>query len=241
MNTLPGHRADMSMAAEAPAADTKEAHKGPQSTSAGAESVLGAWAEYASPVDPARLTRDHPFMCAAGPDPLPTNFRALLSTKTFGHDLGFSCAFRQWRAQSHCRFIHGYALGFKFTFAANTADACGWVVDFGGLKGLKQILADTFDHKLLVAADDPWLGVFEEMSGAHDRRAGFDLTWVGMTPPSQPAVDLVIVPATGCEAFARMVFDVTEQWLKDAGFSPRCWLVSVEVSEHGANSAICQG
>jgi len=31
---------------------------------------------------------------------------------------------------------------------------------------------------------------------------------------------------------------VTEQWLKDAGFAPRCRLVSVEVKEHGANSAV---
>lgn len=29
------------------------------------------------------------------------------STKTYGHDRGFSCAFRQWRADSHCRLIHG--------------------------------------------------------------------------------------------------------------------------------------
>ena len=176
------------------------------------------------------------------PDPLPPFHKAILSTKTFGHDLGFSCAFRQWRAESHCHFIHGYALGFKFTFGANTLDHCGWVVDFGGLKDLKQILADTFDHKLLVAEDDPWLPVLRELC----KTSGF-LTLVdpdGLTggegaPP--PCADIVIVPATGCEAFARMVFDVTEQWLKDAGFGPRCWLVSVEVSEHGANSAICQG
>ena len=30
-----------------------------------------------------------------------------LSTKTYGHDLGLSAAFRQWRAESHCRLIHG--------------------------------------------------------------------------------------------------------------------------------------
>lgn len=156
------------------------------------------------------------------PDPLPPFHKAILSTKTFGHDLGFSAAFRQWRAESHCHKIHGYALGFKFTFGANALDYCGWVVDFGGLKDLKQILADTFDHKLLVAADDPNLDMFKVMHAGG-------------------IADIVVVPATGCEAFARMVFDVTEQWLKDAGFGPRCWLVSVEVSEHGANSAICQG
>lgn len=173
----------------------------------------------------------------ARPDPLPTNHRALMSTKTFGHDLGFSCAFRQWRAHSHCRFIHGYALGFKFVFAANTTDRCGWVVDFGGLKDLKQLLADTFDHKLLVAEDDPWKVDLLRLTGT--RPLIDDQPFIA--PNVGPCADIVVVPATGCEAFARMVFEVTDQWLKDAGFAPRVWLVSVEVSEHGANSAICQG
>ena len=53
-------------------------------------------------------------------------------------------------------------------------------------------------------------------------------------------IDMVEVPATGCEKFAEMIYEVAEQWLKDAGFSPRCHLVSVEVSEHGGNSAIYQ-
>lgn len=168
---------------------------------------------------------------------LPKHHKAIESTKTFGHEVGFSCAFRQWRAYSHCRFIHGYALGFKFTFAANQVDSCGWVVDFGGLKGLKEILADTFDHKLLVAEDDPAIHHIKMLAGDQMRYApNFD-----DDKRIPPAADVVVVPATGCEAFARMVFEVTEQWLKDAGFSPRCWLVSVEVSEHGANSVICYG
>jgi 6-pyruvoyltetrahydropterin/6-carboxytetrahydropterin synthase len=49
------------------------------------------------------------------------------------------------------------------------------------------------------------------------------------------------VDAGGCEKFAELVFLCAEQWLKDAGFSPRCRLVNVEVKEHGANSAIYEG
>ena len=30
------------------------------------------------------------------------------STKTYGNDRGFSCAFRQALADSHCSLIHGY-------------------------------------------------------------------------------------------------------------------------------------
>ena len=69
------------------------------------------------------------------------------STKTYGHDLGFSVAFRQWRAQSHCRLLHGYSLAFRFEFAAEELDPRNWVVDFGGLKGLKAMLEQNFDHK----------------------------------------------------------------------------------------------
>lgn len=185
------------------------------------------------------LTQLEPIMNTTSPDPLPSRSKALLSTKTFGHDLGFSCCFRQWRAHSHCRFLHGYALGFKFTFAANQTDNCGWVVDFGGLKDLKQILADTFDHKLLVAEDDPSK---EQLLALHAAGAFIETSSRATASLAMSAcADVIVVPATGCEAFARMVFDVTDQWLKDAGFSPRVWLVSVEVSEHGANSAICQG
>lgn len=176
---------------------------------------------------------------AARANGLPANHKPLISTKTYGHDAGFSCTFRQWRAHSHCRFLHGYSLGFKFTFAASSVDNCGWVVDFGGLKPLKQILADTFDHKLLVAQDDPWMPFLRTMIG--DLPSMYNDGVLSDAPGMSPCADVIIVPATGCEAFARMVYDVTEQWLKDAGFSPRVWLVSVEVSEHGGNSAICQG
>lgn len=141
------------------------------------------------------------------------------STKTYGHNLGLSACFRQWRAQSHCRFLHGYALAIAFKFEAEALDERNWVVDFGGLKPLKAILEDTFDHKLIVAEDDPLLPT---------------LTALGM----QGLAQVVVLPAVGCEKFAEYIYEVTEQWLRDAGFAPRCRLVSVEVREHGANSAI---
>lgn len=141
------------------------------------------------------------------------------STKKYDHNAGFSCCFRQWRAQSHCNKLHGYALAFKFQFAAKELDERNWVVDFGGLKSLKGMLEDNFDHTTLVAEDDPNLEWYKQ-----GEKLG--------------VLDLRLVPATGCEAVAKMVFEVTQQWLKDAGFAPRCWLESVEVSEHSGNSAI---
>lgn len=141
------------------------------------------------------------------------------STKTYGHEVGLSCAFRQWRAESHCRFLHGYSIAVKFVFASVEPDIRNWVVDFGSLKSLKGWLEDTFDHKTLVASDDPEINCFRDA----ERRG---------------LIQMIEVPATGCEKFAEMIYEYAEQWIKDNGYGPRVWLESVEVTEHGANSAI---
>lgn len=147
-------------------------------------------------------------------------------TKTYGHNLGLSAVFRQWRADSHCRFLHGYALEVKLTFScgAHERDKNGWVIDFGSLKPIKSWLEQTFDHKVLVAKDDPALTLFKVM---HDDVKNGKL------------IDLVVVDAVGCEAFAKMIADYVNEWL-DNGGNP--WtaarLDSVEVREHGANSAL---
>ena len=142
------------------------------------------------------------------------------SCKTYGHERGLSTAFRQWRADSHCRFIHGYSLEFEFVFGTNELDENNWVVDFGGLKDLEAWLRLTFDHKTLVAFDDPLLSFFEEM---HENEA----------------IDMVSVQATGCEMFAKMAMDYSSDLIKNL-YGNRCWVESVTVREHGANSAICR-
>ena len=144
------------------------------------------------------------------------------STKTYGHEVGLSCAFRQWNAQSHCRLIHGYALSIKFIFEAATLDANNWVVDFGGMKSLKVVLEEHFDHKLLVAFDDPMKS---------------DLLCLA----EKGVADVVIVDSCGCEKFSEMIYSLTNTWLEDNKYKPRVRLVSVEVKEHGANSAIYGG
>ena len=71
------------------------------------------------------------------------------STKTFGNDRGLSCAFRQPNAtHSHCSLIHGYSLGFKFVFEADTLDDKNWVYDFGNTKWMKAFLEENFDHTI---------------------------------------------------------------------------------------------
>ena len=91
------------------------------------------------------------------------------STKIFD---GFSTVFRQWQAKdTHCRFLHGYAIEFKVTFEGEL-DHRNWVWDFGGMKrsktqidgmSAKAWMDYMFDHTTVIAQDDPHLSVFREM------------------------------------------------------------------------------
>ena len=143
-----------------------------------------------------------------------------LSSKKYGHERGLSAAFRQWRAKSHCKFMHGYSLEFEFVFGTHELDENNWVVDFGGLKELEAWLKLNFDHKTLVASDDPNYSSFEEM---HENGI----------------IDMVTVEGTGCEMFAKMAMEYSEELILNIT-KGRCWVVSVTVREHGANSAICR-
>lgn len=143
------------------------------------------------------------------------------STKTFGNDRGLSCAFRQWRATSHCNQVHGYSLGFRFIFEADTLDDRNWVYDFGNTKWIKMYLEEAFDHTTAVAADDPHLNLFRAMDDAG-------------------VLTLRIFSAVGCEKFAEIVYtDIAPQVADET--QNRVRLKSVEVFEHGSNSAIYEG
>ena len=138
--------------------------------------------------------------------------------KTYGHDEGLSCAFRQWQAQhSDCRLLHGYALAFRFTFACATLDDRRWCIDFGGLKPLRAWLHEMFDHTMLAASDDPELATWRRL---HD--AGL--------------VRLRVLDAIGCEAFAAEAHRWSSAFVagQTAG---RVWTEQVEASEHPGNTA----
>jgi 6-pyruvoyltetrahydropterin/6-carboxytetrahydropterin synthase len=154
-------------------------------------------------------------------------------TKTFGHDFGLSCAFRQYRAESHCRFLHGYALAVSLTFRTEHLDQRNWVIDFGGFSQIKDFLKDTFDHKLLVAQDDPMLPIFEALEGG--TYIGKDNVVAWRDAPQ--AANIVVVPATGCEAFAELISRWVFPWLYQQPCGDRVRLYSVEVREHNGNSA----
>lgn len=140
------------------------------------------------------------------------------ATKVFSPDKGYSCVFRNFRAKSHCRHLHGYDLRFEFHFYAQDEDLTeeGWVIDFGGFAKVKEFLDLHFDHKLLVAADDPQLDVIGQL-------AGLD------------AANVVVLVNVSCEAFAQFVFYSVRAILREAG--AKCRLGAVTVHENGSNSA----
>ena len=137
-------------------------------------------------------------------------------TKTYGNEEGLSCVFRQWKAESHCSKLHGYALGFRFTFQCEDDELTeeGWVVDFGDLDHLRDHLHKTFDHKLIIGSDDP--DVNELLA------TGVDIAKV------------TTLYRVGCEAFARHMYKYVRDHITHKIYSVECF-------EHKGNSAIYIG
>lgn len=143
------------------------------------------------------------------------------STKTYGNDRGFSCAFRQPNAtHSHCSQVHGYSLGFKFVFESEHLDTNNWVYDFGDCKWIKQYLEETFDHTLAIDENDEYLPELRKLE---------EKGWCR----------LKVMQGVGCEKFAQHVYDYVSPAIL-LRTQNRVRLHSVEVFEHGANSAIVQ-
>ena len=141
------------------------------------------------------------------------------STKTYGHNIGLACVFRQPNADhSHCHLLHGYSLAFRFTFGCDQLDNKNWAVDFGSLKPLKKWLEDHFDHKTAVDINDPHLDKLKELE-KHD------------------LAEIVEFDGVGAEMFAKHAFDFADKLIREQT-NNRCYVVEVECMEHGANSAI---
>jgi 6-pyruvoyltetrahydropterin/6-carboxytetrahydropterin synthase len=141
------------------------------------------------------------------------------STKTYGHNIGLACVFRQPNADhSHCHLLHGYSLAFRFTFGCDKLDNKNWAVDFGSLKPLKKWLEDHFDHKTAVDINDPHLNKLKELE-------------------KHELAEIVEFDGVGAEMFAKHAFDFADKLIREQT-NNRCYVVEVECMEHGANSAI---
>ena len=144
-----------------------------------------------------------------------------ISTKTY-NQIG-PVAYRQWRADSHCNLLHGYALSFHLEFECDTLDARNWCMDFGGLKPLKGLLEDWFDHTLLVAQDDPM------------REHLLNLGKLKLAKITE-------VEKTGCEGIADFLYEyINTIFLPNYGEKDRVWCSKVEVRETDSNMAMRVG
>jgi 6-pyruvoyltetrahydropterin/6-carboxytetrahydropterin synthase len=149
------------------------------------------------------------------------------STKLFD---GFSCVFRQWRAEgTHCRFIHGYGISFRVWFEGEL-DERNWVWDFGGMKRAKGTIDGMnpkawmdymFDHTMIIAEDDPFIESFRLMG-----QAG--------------AAQVRILPAVGAEKFAEYIYNKLQAFVSEET-GGRVSVVRVEFLENGRNTAIYEG
>lgn len=137
-----------------------------------------------------------------------------ISTKRFS---GYPCTHRQWKADSHCRFVHGYSREFLFEFACSELSDEFWVMDFGGLKEVKKWLEHMFDHTFLIAADDPYLSHFEQMD-------------------KDGVIQLRVMPNPGMEGSAKFVYDHVNKMVGQMT-AGRVWVTKVEVRENEKNSA----
>ena len=147
-------------------------------------------------------------------------------TSTKEYRDAFPCAYRQWRADSHCNTIHGYSFSMKFYFGTDTLDARNWVADYGGLKELKKVLESQFDHTLLVAEDEPEMETYRLLE-------------------SKGLAKLTILPRLGCEGLADMLYKyvngvyIPDMW--GPGEAERLWCYRVEVRETQSNMAFREG
>ena len=130
-----------------------------------------------------------------------------------------SCAFRQPGAtHSHCSKLHGYQLKAKFWFSGSELDQNNWMVDFGGLKELKALLQNQFDHTVVVCAQDPLLHLFKQLHEA----GGCELR--------------IMEQGVGIERTAEYCFNLADKYIREST-QGRCWVDKVEVFEHELNSA----
>jgi 6-pyruvoyltetrahydropterin/6-carboxytetrahydropterin synthase len=141
------------------------------------------------------------------------------STKRFGP---ISTGHRNWRAQNHCGKMHGYGRYIQFTFQG-ALDEFGWVMDFSGLKAVRKFLEDNWDHKMLIASDDPKLDKCKEL---HEEGL-IDLNIMDVSKGWAPAI----------EGSCKFVFDHVQPVIHHMT-NGRVHIAKIEIWEHENNSAI---
>jgi len=141
------------------------------------------------------------------------------STKKLGP---ISVGHRQWRDDGHCAWVHGYGRYIQFTFEGDL-DERQWVMDFGDLKDIKQWLEEQWDHRVMIASDDPQLDKLKEMH---------DLNIMNIN-----VMDVEKGWGPGIEASCKFVYDHVQPIITQKT-NGRVKIAKVEIWEHERNSAV---
>lgn len=124
-------------------------------------------------------------------------------------------AHRQHTHDGHCALVHGHNWYFEIELFAHKLDKNGFVFDFGKFKILKELLAELFDHTIVLSQSDPALYEFTD-------KTLFKVT---------------ALPSASAEGLAKFVAKHLADFLKMQDEDKRVGVSSVTVIEDEKNSA----
>jgi len=124
-------------------------------------------------------------------------------------------AHRQHLHAGHCAHVHGHSWTISLTFACREPDRHGFVVDFGGLRFLREWIDTHLDHAFVVSADDPELAWFRSKEGR--------------------VFKLLVVESAAAEGIARHLHAVLDPLVRQ-NTGGRAWIAELELHEDSRNA-----
>lgn len=131
-------------------------------------------------------------------------------------------AHRNWKSKTHCSFIHGYARSVELVVGCHQLAEEDWVYDFSKFKEIRKFLEENWDHRLLIADDDPQL---EELKRMHELKL-LNLNIMDTNKGYGPSI----------EQSCKFVADFADNYIKKET-NNRCFLVEVNIWEKQDNKA----
>lgn len=129
---------------------------------------------------------------------------------------------RNWNSGTRCARIHGYARTVEITIVARELDDRQWVMDLGNLRFIRDELVEMWDHKQLVADNDPLLEDFKRL----EDKGALSLTILDHSRGWGP----------GLEGSCQHLYDTFREKVREAS-NGRCHISKVEIWEKSENRA----
>jgi len=128
-------------------------------------------------------------------------------------------AHRQHKHDGFCRSIHGHNWSFIIELGCYDLDEQGFVLDFGKMKFIKNILDENFDHTLVISQNDTNFDTFQDLA-------------------KKNLAKLTIIPNdASAEGIALYVGGLIDNVIKQET-NDRAYVKSIELFEDSKDSAI---